>query len=135
MKFLSNEWIESAKKITKDRLDPKEDLRKATTSLLNIIENIPPNSKTICFYISVNNGIIDEMIIDDSDSLLHKNAEFVVIGNYDTYVQIFKGEMSITIALIKNRVKVKGDKIKALKFVKPIDRINNCLREIKTEYY
>ena len=35
---------------------------------------------------------------------------------------------------IKNRIEIKGDKKKALKFVKPIDRLNSCLRNIDTEY-
>ena len=42
--------------------------------------------------------------------------------------------MSTLVALIKNRVKIKGDKVKALQFVKSIDKLNNCLREIETEY-
>lgn len=134
MKFLSEEWLETAKNIALERLDPEKDLKKATTSLLNIIENIPPDGKSIYFFIAVQGGILKEMIIDQTGSVLEKNAEFVVIGNYDTFTQIFRGEMSTLIALIKNRVKIKGDKVKALKFVKPIDRLNECLREIETEY-
>lgn len=117
MKFLSNQWVETAKKIATKKLDPKKDLKKATTSLLNIIENIPPDGRSIYFYISVNNGNLDEMLIDQTGSLLKRKAEFVVTGNYDTFVQIFK-----------------GDKVKALQFLKPIDRLNGCLREIETEY-
>ncbi len=134
MKFLSQEWIETAKKITKEKLDPEKDLKKATTSLLNVINNTPPNGRAVYFYISVKNGNIEEMLIDQTGSLLEKDAEFVVTGNYDTFVQILEGEMSTLIALIKNRVKIKGDKVKALQFVKSIDKLNNCLREIETEY-
>ena len=134
MKFLSEEWIETAKKIAIERLDPKKDLKSTTASLLNVIENIPPDGSSVNFYISVKDGLIDEMIIDKIGSLKDKNAEFVVIGNYDTFVQIFRGDMSTLIALIKNRVEVKGDKVKALKFVKPIDRLTECLREIDTEF-
>ena len=57
-----------------------------------------------------------------------------MIGDYTTFVQIVKGEMSTVMALLKNRVKLKGDKMKALRFTKPIDRINGILREIETEY-
>jgi putative sterol carrier protein len=134
MKFLSDEWIKKAKEITSEKLDPEKDLRKATASLLNIIENIPPDGRSVYFFISVKNGIIEEFEIDKTGSLLDKEAEFVVTGNYDTFVQILKGEMSTTIALIKNRIKIKGDKVKALKFVKPMDKFNGCLREIETEY-
>ncbi len=134
VKFLSEEWLEKAKSVAKKSLDPKKDLGNATASLLNIIENIPPDGKSIYFYISVNNGNLKELQIDETGSLLDKDAEFVVTGNYDTFVQIFKGEMSTLIALIKNRVKIKGDKVKALKFVKPIDKMNDCLSKIETEY-
>jgi putative sterol carrier protein len=134
MKFLSDEWIVKAKEITAEKLDPEKDLKNATASLLNIIENIPPDGRSVNFFISVNNGIIEEFIIDKTGSLVDKEAEFVVTGNYDTFVQILKGEMSTTIALIKNRIKIKGDKVKALKFVKPMEKLNCCLREIDTEY-
>ena len=58
----------------------------------------------------------------------------MVSGNYDTFKQIFRGEMSTLIALIKNRVHIEGDKKKALMFVRPIDRFTFCLRKIDTEY-
>jgi len=134
MKFLSEEWLKTAKKITTEKLDPEKDLKKATTSLLNVINNIPPDGRSVYFYISVKNGIIAEMLIDQTGSLLERDAEFVVTGNYDTFIQILKGEMSTLIALIKNRVKIKGDKVKAFQFVKSIDKLNICLREIETEY-
>jgi len=134
MKFLSDEWIETAKRITDEKLDPEKDLKKAATSLLNIIENTPPDGIRIYFYISVKNGKITEMLLDKTGLLLDKDAEFVVTGNYDTFVQMLKGEMSTFIALIKNRVKIKGDKVKAFKFVKSIDKLNSCLREIETEF-
>ncbi len=134
MKFLSDEWIKTAKEITSEKLDPEKDLKKATTSLINVIDNIPPDGKSVYFYIAVKNGIITEMLLDQTGSLLEKDAEFVVTGNYDTFVQILKGEMGTLIALIKNRVKIKGDKVKALQFVKPMDKLNSCLREIETEY-
>ena len=88
MKFLSEEWIKTAKKITTEKLDPEKDLKKATTSLLNVINNIPPGGRSVYFYISVKNGNIAEMLIDQTGLLLEKDAEFVVIGNYDTFVQI-----------------------------------------------
>lgn len=134
MKFLSDKWIKTAKEITAKKLDPEKDLKKVTTSLLNIIENIPPDGRSVYFFISVKNGNITEFALDKTGLLLEKDAEFVVTGNYDTFVQIVKGEMSTLIALIKNRVKIKGDKVKALKFVKSIDKLNSCLREIETEY-
>ena len=42
--------------------------------------------------------------------------------------------MGITIALIKNRIEIKGDKKKALKLIKPLERVIASLREITDEY-
>ena len=128
------EWIDIAKNIVIDRLDPINDLNNSTATLLNVINNIPPDGKTVYFYISVKNGSLDDMQIGSDESLIKKDAEFIVTGNYDTFVQIFKGELSTFIALIKNRIDIKGDKKKAIGFVKPIDRLTSVLREIDTEY-
>ncbi|MFE3845456.1 SCP2 sterol-binding domain-containing protein [Thermoplasmatota archaeon] len=134
VKFLSKQWIEAARKIVAEEIDPDKDLMNASASLLNVINNVPPDGKTIYFYISVKNGNILELKTGQNNSLMEKNTEFTVSGNYDTYKQIFKGEMSLLIALIKNRIEIKGDKKKALKFVKPIDRLNSFLRKIDTKY-
>jgi len=134
VKFLSDEWINIAKDAVTKKLDPVKDLKNTTASLLNVINNVPPEGKTFYFYISIKDGNIEEMLVGQNNSFLEKDAEFAVTGNYSTFVQIIKGEMSTFIALIKNRVSIKGDKSKAMQFVKPIDKLNACLREIETEY-
>ena len=134
MKFLSEEWIATAKTVATEELDPKQDLKNATASLLSVITNVPPDGNTMYLYISVKHGNLSELQVSHNDSLLQKDTEFVVSGNYDTFKQIFRGEMNTLIALIKNRVHINGDKKKALMFVKPIDRFTSCLRKIDTEY-
>ncbi len=134
MKFLSEEWIEKAINIANEQLDSKKDLENATASLLNIVENIPPDGVNKYFYINVENGKIKKMQIDKINTYKEEDVEFIVTGNYETFVQIFKGEMSTLVAIIKNRFKIKGDKIKAMKFIKPIDRLNECLRKIDTDF-
>jgi putative sterol carrier protein len=133
-KFLSDEWIEKAKDVVEKNLNPADDLKNATTSLLNIIENVPPNKTTVYFYASFENGNLSEFYVNSDETLRDKVTEFTVIGDYTTFVQIIKGEMSTVMALLKNRVKLKGDKMKALRFAKPFDRINGALRKIETEY-
>ncbi len=57
------------------------------------------------------------MQIDKKNPYNEEDVEFIVTGNYETFVQIFKGEMNTLVAIIKNRFKIKGDKIKAMKFI------------------
>jgi putative sterol carrier protein len=134
IKFLSEQWFEKSKKIASEELDPEKDLNRTSTSLMNIINNVPPDGKTFYFYILVNEGNILEMKLDRNSSIMEKDVEFIVSGNYDTFKQIFKGDMGITIALIKNRIEIKGDKKKALKLIKPLERVIASLREITDEY-
>jgi hypothetical protein len=42
--------------------------------------------------------------------------------------------MSSAMALLKNRVKMTGNKMKALTITKPIDTYNNCVKGVPTEY-
>lgn len=133
-KFLSPEWVDTAKNLVRDELDPVKDLKGATTSFLLVVTNIPPDSTTLSLYFSVMNGKLIEMAREERDVSSERNAAFSVIGNYDSFVQIVKGQMSIVGALLKNRVQFKGDTMKALSFAQPIERINDCLRKIKTEF-
>jgi putative sterol carrier protein len=132
--FLSPEWVDHAKGIILKELDPVKDLKSATTSFILVITNIPPDGGTRSVYVSVASGRLVEMMREERDISSQKKAEFVVIGNYDTFVQIVKGEMSIVGALLKNRVQFKGNTVKALSFAQPIERINDCLRKITTDF-
>ena len=134
VKFLSPEWVDTAKEIVLKELDPVKDLKGATTSFLLVVTNIPPDGTIMSLYFSVMNGKLMEMAWEERDVSSERKAAFTVIGNYDSFVQIVKGEMSIVGALLKNRVQFKGDTMKALSFAQPIERINDCLRKIQTVY-
>jgi len=42
VKFLSEEWITYGKNFIHEKLDSEKDLKNITTSLLCVIENVPP---------------------------------------------------------------------------------------------
>lgn len=134
MKFLSLEWVDTAKSIVLKELDPVKDLKGATTSFLLVVTNIPPDGTTMSLYFSVANGGLVEMMREARDVSSQKKAEFIVTGNYDTFVQIVQGQMNVVGALLKGRVQFKGNTMKALAFQQPIERINDCLRKIETEF-
>jgi len=134
VKFLSPEWVDRAKELIVKELDPVKDLKSATTSFILVITNIPPSGGTRSVYVSVADGRLVDMLMEERDISSGKKAEFVVQGNYDTFVQIVQGKMSIIGALLKGRVEFKGSTIKALMFQQPIEKINECLRKISTEF-
>lgn len=134
VKYLSEEWAQQAKKIVLDELDPKKDLKGMNAILLNVVQNVPPDNKTVYFYIKFVNGHLEELLASPDEAIKQKEAEFTVTGDYTTFTQISKGEMSSAMALLKNRVKMTGNKMKALTITKPIDTFNACIKKIQTEY-
>ena len=132
-KFLSDEWIEHTKKYMYEKLDPETDLKNVTTSLLGVIEHVPPNDTTMNFFLNLDNGKLTDFAVSTGDSY-EKEAAFVITGNYGTFRSILKGDMNMTIALLKNRLKLKGSKVKALKLMKPLDGVIVALREVTDEF-
>lgn len=132
-KFLSDEWIEYSKKYMYEKLDPEKDLNNVTTSLLAVIEHVPPHDTTMNFYLNLDNGKLTEFVVG-SGNTYEKEAIFTITGSYGTFRSILKGEMNMTIALLKNRLKLKGSKVKALKLMKPLDGVILSLKEVTDEY-
>jgi putative sterol carrier protein len=134
VKYLSEEWAAQAKKKVLDELDQTKDLKNMNASLLNVVQNVPPDQKTVYFYIRFVDGKLEELLASPDESIKQKNAEFTITGDYTTFVQISSGQMSSAMALLKNRVKMTGNKMKAFTITKPIDTFNRCIKKIETEY-
>ncbi|MFH1013855.1 MAG: SCP2 sterol-binding domain-containing protein [Thermoplasmatota archaeon] len=134
VRYLSKEWAEQAKDIVLKELDRAKDLKNMNASLLNVVQNCPPDNVTTYFYIRFKDGVLEELLTGNDESLKAKIADFTITGDYTTFVQISSGQISSAMALLKNRVKMTGNKMKALTITKPIDNFNNCIAKTKTEY-
>ena len=134
VKFLSEEWIEYGKKYIRSNLDPKKDLDNLTTSVLGVIEHVPPQDTTMNFYLELQDGTLRDFILRIGDTIKEKEAVFVITGNYGTFRDIFEGKTGTAMALLKNRIKLKGSKIEALKIIKQLDGLIESLRKITDEF-
>jgi putative sterol carrier protein len=134
VKFLSEEWIEYGKNYIIEKLDPEKDLKNITTSLLCVIEHVPQNDTTMNFYLELNEGKLSDFIVNTGDTFEGKESVFVIRGNYGTYKDILEGKLGTAIALLKNRLKLKGSKIEALKIIKQLDSLIESLRKITDEF-
>jgi putative sterol carrier protein len=134
VKFLSEEWIEAGKKYIIEELDPETDLKNLSTSLLGIVEHIPPDDSTMSFYFEFDNGKMIDFIVSSSDGPQDKTPTYEVRGNYGTYKDALQGKTSLTILLLKNRLKLKGSKLQALKIIKPLDKVIESLIKITDEF-
>jgi putative sterol carrier protein len=134
VKFLSEEWISYGKQFMLEKIDPAKDLKNLTTSLLCVIENVPPKETTMNLYLEFQQGKLTDIIVNTGDTFTVREAVFVITGLYGTYKDIIMGNMSLSMALLKNRLKLKGSKIEALKLIKPIDVVIDSLRKITDEF-
>jgi putative sterol carrier protein len=135
VKFLSEEWITYGKNFLLEKLDPEKDLKSMTTSLLGVIESVPPNGATMNFYFEFQNGKLIDFIVNTGETFQQKEPVFIVTGNYGTYKDVLKGSMGLAMALMKNRLKLtKGSKIEALRIIKPIDMVIDSLRKVTDEF-
>lgn len=135
VKFLSEEWITYGKQFMLEKIDPTKDLKNLTTSLLCVIENVPPQATTMNLYLEFQQGKLTDLIVNTSETFTEKEAVFIITGLYGTYKDVIKGNMSLTMGLLKNRLKLtKGSKLEALRLIKPIDVVINSLREITDEF-
>ena len=134
VKFLSQEWIDYGKKYILEKLDPEKDLKNLTTSILAYIEHAPPNKTTMSFYLELKDGKIKDFKVNTGDNFDEKDVVYVVRGNYGTYKDIFQGNTSIAMALLKNRLKLKGSKMEAMKIIKQLEGIIDSLRKITDEF-
>jgi len=134
VKFLSPEWNELSKEYILKKLDPEKDLKNVTTSLLAVIEHVPPNDSTMSFYLGLQDGKLIDFVVNTGGIYEGKEAVFTVTGNYGTYKSILKGEMSMAVALLRGRLKLKGSKMKALQIIKPLDGVIVSLKEITDEF-
>ena len=134
VKFLSEEWIETGKKYMIEKLDPVKDLKSISTSLLGVVEHIPPDDTTMNFYLELEEGKLKDFIVNTGNTFEEKVAVYEIRGNYGTYKSVLQGEMSLGIAVLKNRLKIKGSKLQALKLIKPLDGVIASLKEITDEF-
>jgi putative sterol carrier protein len=133
VKFLSEEWITYGKNFIHEKLDSEKDLKNITTSLLCVIENVPPNGTTMNLFLEFQQGKLTDIIVN-TGAFTEKEAVFVITGLYGTYKDIIKGNMSLAMALLRNRLKLKGSKMEALRIIKPIDVVIDALRNVTDEF-
>ena len=127
--YLSEEWKEEAEKRLKRELT-SENLKGLSSTVANIHLNCPDGTKKFV-YSKYEKGELVDFLIGDGDEV---KAEFVISGEYDTFVSIFKDEISTKDAFSKGKIKFKGNMLKAFKLAPIAVRVNRILGSITTSY-
>ena len=128
-KYLSPEWTQEAYQRLRAELDADK-MKHVTSSMLTVYRNCPDGQARALYYKFVD-GSIDEVSIREGDL---PDAEFRIIGDYETFAKISRAEMGSRAALMSGKLALKGNMVKALSLSAVVDRMNKVLATIPTEY-
>lgn len=128
-KYLDPAWTLEARKRLESALDP-EKMNGITTSMADIYE-LCPDGKSRWLFVQCEGGKLARFDVGEGEA---PEAEFRIIGSYDTFAAISKGELGSQKALMTGKLKLKGNMAKALRLAPLADRINKVLSTIPSAY-
>lgn len=129
--YLSQEWVDEAIKRLKVQMDEnKAQMNNITASMTDIYLNCPDGKKRYLF-MKMENGGLSAFEVGDGEP---PQAEFVLTGEYSVFAKISRGELGSQLAIMTNKLKFKGNMVRALKLVKFSDRMNQVLAGIPTDF-
>jgi putative sterol carrier protein len=128
-RYLSQEWTEEAARRLRAELTP-EKMKHVTSSMLTVYKGCPDGQDRALYYKFVD-GVIAELSIREGEL---PEAEFRIIGDYETFAKISRAELGSRAALMSGKLILKGNMVKALSLASVVDRLNKVLATIPTEY-
>jgi putative sterol carrier protein len=127
--YLSPSWRDEALKRLRTELTP-EKMNNVTTSMSNIYKNCPDGEEKFLFLECID-GKVTRVETGAGEP---PQAEFRIIGNYETFARISRAELGAQKALMTGKLKLKGNLARALKLAAVSDRLNKVLARIPTRY-
>jgi putative sterol carrier protein len=107
-KYLSAEWAQEASRRLRAELDA-EKMKHVTSSMLTLYQHCPDGLDRALYYKFVD-GLIEELSVLEGEL---PEAEFRIIGDYDTFAKISRAEMGSRSALMTGKLMLKGNMVKA----------------------
>jgi putative sterol carrier protein len=129
LEYLSSEWIAEAHRRLRADLTP-EKMKHLTSSMLTVYTGCPDGAERALYY-HVQDGVVDELFLAEGEA---PAAEFTITADYDTFARISRAELKARAALMSGKMTLKGNLVKALKLAPVVDRLNEVLATIPTEY-
>ena len=129
LKYLSPEWAEEVTRRVQDRLTPQR-MKHITSSMLTVNTNCP-DGKDRAVYYAIADGVVTEVSIREGDL---PQAEFTITAEYQLFAKISRAEVKARAALMSGKMKLKGPLVKALRLSPLVDRLNEVIATIPTEY-
>jgi len=127
--YLGQSWRDEAFRRLQAELTP-EKMNNVTTSMSNIYKNCPGGEEKFLF-VECKEGKVTRVETGTSEP---PQAEFRIIGDYETFSRISRAELGAQKALMTGKLKLKGNLARALKLAAVADRLNKVLSRIPTRY-
>ena len=128
-KYLSPEWAQEATGRLRADLTP-EKMKHITSSMLTVYTDCPDGVDRAIYYRLVD-GVVQEVSLQEGE---WPEAEFTITSDYETFARISRAELKARAALMSGRMTLKGNLVKALRLAPVVDRLNEVLVTIPTEY-
>ena len=128
-KYLSPEWAQEATRRLQADLTP-EKMKHLSSSMLTLYTNCPDGAERAIYY-RVVDGVVEEVSLQEGK---FPAAEFTIKADYETFAQISRAELKARAALMSGKMTLKGNLVKALRLAPVVDRLNEVLATIPTEY-
>ena len=128
-RYLSPEWAEEVLRLVKEKLSP-ERMKHITSSMLTVNTSCP-DGKDRAIYYEIVDGIVTDVSIREGEL---PRAEFTITADYELFARISRGELRARAALMSGKMKLKGPLVKALRLSPLVDRLNEVIATIPTEY-
>ena len=127
--YLSTEWAQEATRRLQEDLTP-DTMKKLTSSMTTIYTNCPDGLERTVYY-RLEEGVVQEVSIHKEEA---PKAEFAIKGDYETFAQISRAELKARAALMGGKLILKGNLVKALRLAPVVDRLNEVLATIPTDF-
>jgi len=128
-KYLSPEWAEEVFKRANDKLTP-EKMKHVTSSMLTLNKNCP-DGKDRAVYYEIVDGVVKKVSVVEGKL---PDAEFTITADYQLFAKISRAELKARRALMSGKMKLKGPLVKALRLSPLVDRLNEVIATIPTEF-
>ena len=128
-KYLSPEWAEEVFRRVNEKLSP-ERMKHITSSMLTVNTSCP-DGKDRAVYYEIVDGVVTDVSIREGEL---PRAEFAITADYELFARISRGELKARAALMSGKMKLKGPLVKALRLSPLVDRLNEVIATIPTEY-
>jgi len=129
LRYLSPEWVDEVARRLKEQLTP-ERMKHITSSMLTVYTSCPDGRDRAVLY-EIEDGVVTGVSLAEGDM---PRAEFTITADYEHFARISRGELKARAALMSGKMKLKGPLVKALRLSPLVDRLNEVIATVPTDY-